>query len=150
MFQSIFGTIDKPKGAAPLPLALIDLVAVNAVVQATAIGYLSALFRRDWFAPIHGIMMRLAYPIITDLVVLAVLGLLLGAVTKVRWDADATRIDRMLAVGAPAWLGYALGLVWLRIGFVVAHLPWTRDAFALPLWVFDYVPAYRGNVIKDP
>jgi len=144
MFQSIFGTIDKPKGADPLPLALIDLVAVNAVVQATAIGYLSALFRRDWFAPIHGIVMRLAYPIITDLVVLAGLGILLGALTRVRSDADATRIDRMLATGAPVWLGYALGLVWLRIGFVVAHLPWTRKVFALPVWVFDYVPVYRG------
>ena len=144
MFQSIFGTIDKPKGAAPLPLALIDLVAVNAVVQATAIGYLSALFRRDWFAPIHGIVTRLAYPVITDLVVLAVLGLLLSALTRIKSDSQGTRIDRLLAAGTPIWLGYALGLVWLRIAFVFANLPSTRDAFFLPTWIFDYGPTYRG------
>ena len=144
MFKSIFGTIDKPKGAAPLPLAIIDLIAVNAVVQATAIGYLSALFRRDWFAPVHGMVTRLAYPVITDLVVLAALGFLLSAVTRVQSDEKTTRMDRLLAAGAPLWLGYALGLLWLRMAFIFANLPLTRDAFFLPLWVFDYVPAYRG------
>ncbi len=144
MFKSILRTIDKPKGAAPLPLALIDLIAVNAVVQAAAIGYLSALFRRDWFAPVQGIVMRLVYPIITDLVVLAVLGLLLSVLTRVKSDEKATRIDRLIAAGTPLWLGYALGLIWLRIAYVFASLPSTRDAFFLPLWVFDYVPVYRG------
>ena len=117
---------------------------VNAVVQATAIGYLSALFRRDWFAPIHGIVTRLAYPVITDLVVLALLGVLLSALTRIKGDPEATKIDRWLAAGAPLWLGYAIGLIWLRVVFVFANWPSTRDTFSLPLWIFDYLPAYRG------
>ena len=92
MFKSIFGTFDKPKGAAPLPLGLVDLIVLNAVVQAASIGYLSALFRRDLFSPLQGITTRLAYPVITDLIALAVLGFFALALTTLKSAPDGTRL----------------------------------------------------------
>jgi thiol-disulfide isomerase/thioredoxin len=144
MFKSIFGTLDKPKGAAPLPLGLVDLIVLNAVIQAASIGYLSALFRRDVFSPLQGITTRLAYPVITDLVALTVLGFFALALTTLKSAPEGTRLDRAMAAGAPLWLGYALGLVWLRVGFVLANLPPTSEALAPVRWLFDYLPAYRG------
>ena len=117
---------------------------LNAVVQAASIGYLSALFRRDVFSPLQGITTRLAYPVITDLVGLAVLGVFALTLTTLKSSPEGTRLDRAIAAGAPLWLGYALGLVWLRVGFVLANLPATSELLAPIRWVFDYLPAYRG------
>ncbi|MEE2835670.1 MAG: TlpA disulfide reductase family protein [Myxococcota bacterium] len=144
MSRSILGVLDKPKGAAPLPLGFGDLLAVNILMQATSLGYLAALFRRDWFAPVHGMVSRLAYPVVTDWVALLVLGALLQRLTQLNERSDGTRMDRLAAAGSSVWLGYAFALIWIRIVFVLSHLPSTRSYFDFAEGVLGYLPAYRG------
>jgi thiol-disulfide isomerase/thioredoxin len=146
MFRSGLGKFDKPKGAASLPLGLFELVGLNLALQAVAVGYSAALFRRDLFEPFQSILQRLAYPVITDLVVLFVLGRLAMLLTEIPHtdEVPGTMIDRSLAAGAPWWLGYALGVLFLRFIFLLANWPPTRGWFVSMQGVFDFLPAYRG------
>ncbi len=146
MFKSALGTIDKPKGAASLPLGLFEILGLNLAMQAVAVGYSSALFRRDLYEPLQSILQRLAYPVITDLIVLFVLGRLAMLLTQIPAsdDKSATMIDRSIAAGAPWWLGYALGVLILRFIFLLANWPPTRAWFTSMQSLFDYLPAYRG------
>ena len=92
------------QSAAPLPLGFGDLLAVNILMQATSLGYLAALFR-DWFAPIHGMVSRLAYPVVTDWVALLVLGALLQRLTQLNERSDGTRMDRLSCSGCSGLVG---------------------------------------------
>ena len=115
-------------------------------MQAVAIGYSAALFRRDLFEPLQSILQRLAYPVITDLIVLLVLGRLAMLLTQIpaSEDESSTMIDRSIAAGAPWWFGYALGVLILRFIFLLANWPPTRGWFTSIQSIFDYLPAYRG------
>ena len=143
MSRSHLGCCWISQSAAPLPLGFGDLLAVNILIQATSLGYLAALFRRDWFAPIHGMVSRLAYPVVT------------GGLRCWCWVPLLPGVSRssMSARMGPAWTAWLQRV--LRSGWVTfcAHLDsyclhFISFAFNTRLFDFTeralgYLPAYR-------
>ena len=145
MTQSILDKRSKPKGAPGLPLGLLELFGLNLALNAVTVGATSALMRRGLFEPIQAIVQRLAVPVLVDLMALAVLGFVAERLTEVPGEPDpkATRFDRMVAAGAPWWLGYAFFVLLVRSIFVLSQMPVGKFLSGLTP-ALRHLPSYRG------
>ena len=73
MNQSALRRLTKPKGAPGLPLGLGQVLALNLALKMVALGYLSALVRRNPAEAAQSMVSLLVQPVVTDLIALTVL-----------------------------------------------------------------------------
>jgi thiol-disulfide isomerase/thioredoxin len=130
------------KGPPPLALGLLDLIALNIGLQALAIGFWAAIVRRSTAEAAQQILAVLVYPVVADFVALTALGALAYLLTNAKAEADAemTQLDRLMAAGAPWWIGYAAFTAVLRIGFLATLYLYQAQMLGNYPELFEYLP----------